>query len=50
MFACETLDEARQFRASKGKASDPILGVKPEGKVHRGDMVIYTLPNRGCNR
>jgi hypothetical protein len=43
MFACALLEEALGFRRTNGKPSDPVYELEPLGKVHRGDMAIYTL-------
>lgn len=43
MFACETIGEALQFRASHGMATDPVFEVMPQSGAHRGDMAILAL-------
>jgi hypothetical protein len=43
MFACAALDEAIGFRSVHGKPENPVYELEPLGKVHRGDMAMYTF-------
>lgn len=43
LFAFESLDAARSFRAAMGMPPNPIFSLHAGGRVHRGDMALYSL-------
>lgn len=43
VFACDTVESAKAFKAQYGKLTDHIYELHPQAEVHRGDMSLYAL-------